>query len=242
MVTHMNFPLRRLGVIALMGVLVATASACDTNAPPGTPFTITGSVSNLTPGVQGSLLLTAHNSSSVPISVKSIQVDTDSAPAACPASNLTTTNFTGTLAVPANGTANQSVPISLVAGAPDSCQNVSFSLKYTGSAQYTQVFASHTVLTSSKAPSTVDEPVEFTATVDGGTSPAPPGPPTGSVTFYDGNAVLGSSNLDGAGKARFLTSHLTVGTHSIKATYNGEPNFTPSTSDVFSQEVKPHTK
>ena len=142
------------------------------------------------------------------------------APAACPASNLTTTNYTGSLAVPANGTTTQSVPISLVGTAPDSCQNVSFALKYTGVAQYTKVYATSTVLTSSKAPSTVDE---LSSSPQPSTAARRRHHPAGdgTVTFYDGTAVVGTANLDGNGKARFLTSHLTVGTKSIKATYNG---------------------
>lgn len=228
-------------MIALLGTVVIATSACTPTGGSGTPFTITGTVQDLMPGVQGSLLLTAHNPNSVPISVTSLQVATSSAPAACPASNLTTTDFTGTLDVPANSTATQSVPISLAAVAPDGCQNVSFSLTYTGAATYLQRFVTHTTLTSSNNPSTVDEPVTFTADVSID-PPAPPSPPSGSVTFSDGSEVLGTVNVGRDSKASLVTSRLTVGSHDIKAVYNGEPNFTASTSSIVTQQVHAHTK
>lgn len=222
--------------IAIVATLAMAAAGCGPTAPAGTPFTITGSVQDLTPGVQGTLELTAHNPNSVPISVSSLKVDTSRAPAGCPASNLTTTNFTGTLDVPANGTAKKSLPISLAATAPDACQNVAFSLTYTGAATYTQTFSTHTALASSPNPSTVDQPVTFTAEVEAG-SPAP-GRPTGSVTFSDGTVVLGTINVGRDGKATLVTSRLTLGSHSITAAYGGDPNFGVSTSAAITQQVR----
>jgi hypothetical protein len=233
--------IRRLApFLALAGLAAATVSGCDT-APAGTPFTITGSVQNLTPGAAGSLILTVHNPNRVPISVSALNVATSTAPAACPASNLTTTNFSGTLAVPANGTATKTLPISLAATAPDGCQNVSFGLTYTGAATYTEVFATHTAVASAPNPSTPGQAVTFTATVSVAPAVAP-GPPTGSVTFTDGTKTLGSGTVGADGRATFTTSTLALGAHQVKAAYKGAPNFGTSTSPAITHRVSLPTR
>ncbi|HEY6348885.1 MAG TPA: Ig-like domain-containing protein [Candidatus Angelobacter sp.] len=93
-------------------------------------------------------------------------------------------------------------------------------------------FATTTTVSSSANPSVFSQPVTFTATVTstGGT-------PTGTVTFKDGSATLGTSTLDGTGHATFATSTLAVASHSITATYNGSSTFNPSTSSVLTQTV-----
>ena len=76
--------------------------------------------------------------------------------------------------------------------------------------------------------------VTFTATVNA--VPPGAGTPTGVVTFMDGPATLGTATLDGAGRATFTTSSLTVGDHSITAGYGGDSNFNGS-SDTESHQV-----
>jgi hypothetical protein len=94
--------------------------------------------------------------------------------------------------------------------------------------------ATSTALTSSPNPSAANQSVTFTATV---TATAPgAGTPTGTVTFFDGATNIGSGAL-AAGVATFATSTLTVGSHSITATYNGDTNFTTSTSAPLTQTV-----
>ena len=75
-----------------------------------------------------------------------------------------------------------------------------------------------TTLTSSPNPATFGEAVTFTATVTGAG-----GTPTGTVTFYDGTASLGTGTLNGSGVATLTTSALIVGVHPISATYGGTP-------------------
>ena len=75
----------------------------------------------------------------------------------------------------------------------------------------------------------------FTATV---TAQGFKGAPTGTVSFYDGTTNIGNSNLNSSGVAILTTSNLSVGTHSITATYNGDTNFAPSTSPVLYQVVQ----
>src|SRR5262245_37755223 len=93
------------------------------------------------------------------------------------------------------------------------------------------LIATSTALTSSLNPSPLGQSVTFTATV---TSAG--GVPTGTVTFFDGAATLGSSALSG-GFASFATAALTAGAHSIKAVYGGSATFAGSTSAVLAQTV-----
>jgi Bacterial Ig-like domain (group 3)/Purple acid Phosphatase, N-terminal domain len=88
-----------------------------------------------------------------------------------------------------------------------------------------------TSLTSNNNPSITGQSVTFTATVT-----AAAGTPTGTVTFNDGSAVLGTGTLSG-GKATCTTKSLSVGSHPITASYGGDPNNDVSTSSVVVQVV-----
>jgi hypothetical protein len=94
--------------------------------------------------------------------------------------------------------------------------------------------ASSTAVSSSHNPSVFGQSVTFTATV-AAVSPGS-GTPAGTVTFKNGAAVLGSGTLI-SGKATFSTSALTVGAHSVTATYNGSLDYNASTSAVLTQTV-----
>lgn len=66
--------------------------------------------------------------------------------------------------------------------------------------------------------------ITLNATLTGaGTGPTP----TGSVTFYDGTTVLNSANLAANGTVAETGTVPNASTHSIMATYNGDPNYTP---------------
>jgi Bacterial Ig-like domain (group 3)/Domain of unknown function (DUF4214) len=69
-------------------------------------------------------------------------------------------------------------------------------------------------------------PVTFTATVSVVAPGA--GAPTGTVSFFDGSALLGTAPLVGAQAT--LTTSFTVGAHSITANYNGDSSFNLSTA------------
>jgi len=84
-----------------------------------------------------------------------------------------------------------------------------------------------TTLASSQNPSNVEQSVTFTATV----KPQLSGTVTGSVTFYDGATALKTASLSG-GVAKFTTSALTSGAHSITATYNGSSLFDGSSASL----------
>lgn len=89
------------------------------------------------------------------------------------------------------------------------------------------VFATANKLTSSATTAVTVSAVTFTSTL---TSPA--GTPTGSVTFMDGTATLGTGTLNASGVATLTTSALAIGTHSITSVYAATGNFGASTSSA----------
>ncbi len=102
-------------------------------------------------------------------------------------------------------------------------------------AQVVNKASTSTTVSSSANPSVFSQPVTFTAVV---TATAPgSGVPTGTVTFKDGTATLGTGNLDGSGHATLTTSTLGVGSHSITAVYGGSTSYNTSTSSALTQTV-----
>lgn len=91
---------------------------------------------------------------------------------------------------------------------------------------------STTTLIASPNPAAVGQLVTLTAAVTGSGST-----PTGSITFTDGTATLGSASLDGSGHAVFTTSSLTAGSHSLAAAYAGSAIYAASTSGAITQIV-----
>lgn len=93
-----------------------------------------------------------------------------------------------------------------------------------------------TVLTSG-SPSSLGQPVAFTASMTSTYGSIPNGD---TVNFYDGKALLGSATVSG-GAATYTTSALTAKTHAIKAVYAGDENFQSSTATVTQVVVKDAT-
>ena len=99
--------------------------------------------------------------------------------------------------------------------------------------------ATITVVTSSLNPSQFNQPVTFTATVtaNGG------GGPTGTVNFTaDGVVIAGCAAVQlvpqkNGSIAMCQTSTLTVGSHTIIATYSGDQNFTGSMGTLAPNQV-----
>ena len=89
-----------------------------------------------------------------------------------------------------------------------------------------------TSVIASANPSVFRQTVTFTATVTSVTA----GTITGSVTFKDGSSVLGSGAISG-GRAKFSTSALALGSHSITGVYSGNAAYATSTSSTLSHTV-----
>ncbi|WP_433297746.1 hypothetical protein ACQP2F_41775 [Actinoplanes sp. CA-030573] len=127
-----------LTAVAVVGVLGGRqlALAGSENAAPGHAFTLSGSVGGLVPGKASALRLTVDNPNAQPIRLASATVTAKAASAACPASLLGITTFSGTpeTIVAARGQAVVELTVTLSAQAPDACRRVSFPLTYSGQA------------------------------------------------------------------------------------------------------------
>jgi len=97
-------------------------------------------------------------------------------------------------------------------------------------AQQVQRLTSTVVTSSSDDPSPYGTSVTFTSTVT-------PSAATGTVSFRDGSTLLGTGTLSN-GIATYSTSTLAVGSHPIRAIYNGDTDDIGSTSPVLTQIVK----
>ncbi|MGW2376647.1 Ig-like domain repeat protein [Kitasatospora sp. NPDC001683] len=91
-----------------------------------------------------------------------------------------------------------------------------------------------TTLTATPNPSVFGQPVSLTATV----SVVAPGGgiPTGTVTFFIGGIPQAPVTLSG-GVATLTNSTLSVGMHSVRATYNPSGSYNTSTSATINQTV-----
>jgi uncharacterized repeat protein (TIGR03803 family) len=89
-----------------------------------------------------------------------------------------------------------------------------------------------TTLASSLNPSNVGESVTFTASV----APEFSGTGAGTVSIYDGTTLLKTVTVN-KGEAKFTTSTLTTGKHTITATYGGSTSFDGSSSAPLTQTV-----
>jgi ELWxxDGT repeat protein len=91
-------------------------------------------------------------------------------------------------------------------------------------------------VTSSASSSVFGQVVTLTAIVSARAPGA--GAPTGTVTFKQRAIVLADSVPVGpGGKATFSTSSLSVGSHSVTASYGGDGNFTTGAAAPFTQKV-----
>src|SRR5208282_3562109 len=95
-----------------------------------------------------------------------------------------------------------------------------------------------TALASSTATSAFNTNVSLTATVSSSGTLA-----SGVVTFDDGATSIGQGTIGAGGLASFTTSTLSVvvSPHTISAVYNGDTNFSGSTSNSLTQAVPRNT-
>jgi hypothetical protein len=96
-----------------------------------------------------------------------------------------------------------------------------------------QNFASTATLTSSVNPVLISNSTVLTATV---TSPA--GPPTGTVTFFDGGKAIGTTTLNPSGVATLSITFSTNGQHILTVSYAGNGLYLPATSAPLTQLVE----
>jgi len=153
----------------------------------------------------------------------------------------TITFLDGTTSLGSSSVSGNAAQLALSSLAPGSH---SITAKYSGDANFggsTSSALTQTVnqasttstVTSSLNPATFGQSVTFTVKVQS----TPSGTPTGTVTLMDGATPLGSSALPANGVAQFTVSSLSLGSHSITAPYNGDANFSGSTSSALTQTI-----
>jgi hypothetical protein len=89
-----------------------------------------------------------------------------------------------------------------------------------------------TTVTTSTSPSQSGQPVTFTATVTATEGPIPNGT---TITFYNNSSRMGTAKTTN-GAAKFTTSSLIEGTHTIKASYQSSAFFKASAGTVTQVE------
>lgn len=89
-------------------------------------------------------------------------------------------------------------------------------------------------LSSSSTPSNLNGSITLTARLSVVAPGA--GTPTGTIAFQDGSNVLGTGSISSTGQATLSTNSLSVGSHSLLASYSGDANFQAS-STTFSQQI-----
>ena len=137
---------RRLG-LAMAGALLASAACTVSTAQVRAPsasaggaqaaphgFGISGSVGGLFPGAHRALVLKVTNHHGFAIVVRSVSVLVGAGGHGCPAGNLTVAGFSGAAPVPARGSGNITLPVTLSPNAGDACQGAVFPLTYSASA------------------------------------------------------------------------------------------------------------
>jgi hypothetical protein len=87
-------------------------------------------------------------------------------------------------------------------------------------------------LTSNSNPVFLSNAVTFTATI-----PSAAIPPTGTVTFFDGETQIGSGTVNNGSATFTITTLSSSSSHSITAVYSGDTSYGPATSSPFSEKV-----
>jgi parallel beta-helix repeat protein len=99
--------------------------------------------------------------------------------------------------------------------------------------QVVDLIGTSITLATSGTPAAFGQKVTFTATV---LSSPSVGTIAGTVSFYDGSTLMGSSAIDG-GIASFTTGTLAVGSHTITAGFAGGATYAASTSNPITQVI-----
>ena len=95
-----------------------------------------------------------------------------------------------------------------------------------------------TAVVSDTNPASAGATIHLTATVAMTSGNTADGAVTGTVTFTDGSATLGTVTLTAAGEATLALDALSAGAHSIVATYSGNTNYAVSTSAALSEQIQ----
>lgn len=98
--------------------------------------------------------------------------------------------------------------------------------------------ATATTLTTDANPLYAGAALHLTAIVALAAGATADGPLTGLVTFTDGATQLGTASLNAFGQASLTVNALTVGVHTLVASYGGATNYAGSNSAPINQQVQ----
>ena len=184
-----------------------------------------------------SIVLTSSATTILAGSTVNIKVDVQPAFSGLPTGNVTlwdgNTEVTS-LALDANHTASTSFS-SLSVG------DHTFTARYPGDGNFL-AGTSAAVMQEVRYPTTVALTTNSSTTLLGSsltllvTVQSPSGTPTGNIGFYDGSTLLGDATLAN-GRASLSLSTLATGTHSIKASYEGDSNFITNESSAITESI-----
>ena len=119
--------------------------------------------------------------------------------------------------------------------ATDAAGNVQAAKTIADASTTLNLAASSTTLGAVAQPVAENTAVTLAAKVVG--TPGTAGAPTGTVTFYDTMAPVGSGTLDATGAATATIAGFGAGGHSIVATYGGDGNYQQSSSGAMALTV-----
>jgi len=126
----------------VLGAQVSGSSSGSTNgrrpADPGKPdstglatrFPISGSITDLVPGQERTLLVQLTNPNPFTVSVNAISVRATAATAGCSVANLSIQPLPAPVLVDGSASGAAGIPIELIATAPDTCQGATFPLTF----------------------------------------------------------------------------------------------------------------
>jgi len=196
--------------------------------------------------ISPSATITAGATASVTISGKISATGTSSIPTG--SVSITLNNVIHTAAISnSDGSFSSTFAVQSIPGSPIPYV---FAISYDGAGQFasgSDVSQTLTVLSpdvdvqlsADVNPSYYGQAVTLTALVR-----SQAGTPTGTVSFNDSSALVGSTSLDPTGRAQLTLNQLPAGTHLITATYGGTqstPEFSAGTSDLLYVTVNPLT-
>jgi hypothetical protein len=133
-------------------------------------------------------------------------------------------SLTGTLGFATTATAQSAVGVYPVA--PGGLASANYAVSYVSGALTIVRGGVALSVATSPAPSGLNQPMTFTATVAAAAPAA--GAPAGIVRFFDGDTLLGVSALS-SGTAALTTAGLSAGVHTIEARYEGDSSFEAGT-------------
>ena len=119
---------------SVLGTQIVNSNGNAGNGNDAKSFVVSGDVEGLAPGVTRTLFLKLSNPNNGDISVQSLTVAVGDSSKTCTGANVRVGALTGPVFVPGRGTAQVTLPVTMLGTAPGACQGATFPLTYGGSA------------------------------------------------------------------------------------------------------------